>query len=260
MKDTQKSNKEKKKKNKQKKSKAESSFENTLDLGEGLTLYNPLTEGLGFRDRVSDGVYTEEFETATEISADGGMLNIDREEMGDGILNIGEKGELNVSSSNMAQPALFHSGHDGLIKRSAKKSGESFFGAVIDVLLLTALSIFTAALVTEYSAYIFDFELMLAGKAQELGKLLLIFASFFLSYKLLARVFFGRTLGEWSSRHQLGLVKQQHNMMYPLKVLVREVVCLATGVFLFPLLSSLIRRDVGYYFSGLQTYVEQKKK
>jgi hypothetical protein len=269
MKDTYKPNKtsKNKKKNKGKNKKADDSYKNTkdsLDLGDGLTLFNPITEGLGFKDKVSDGVYTMQVEHDPEFdvetTSDGGVLNIGREEMGDGVLNIGEKGEVFIHSSNMAQPALFHSGHDGLIKRTAKKSGESFFGALIDVLFLVALSIFTAAAATEFSAYAFNFELMLSGDLVELGKLLLIFSAFFLSYRILTRVFYGRTLGEWSSRHQMGLIKQQHSMAYPLRVLFREMICLATGVFLFPILSSLFRRDVGYYFSGLQTYIEQKKR
>lgn len=259
MKDTHKPNKLRKNK-KQKKKTAVEKTKDSLSLGEGLYLFNPITEGLGFKDKVSDGVYTMEIKHEIEATSDGGTLNIGREEMGDGVLNIGERGAVTVNSSDMVQPALFHSGHDGLIKKTAKKSGESFFGALIDVLLLVALSIFTAAFATEFSTYAFNFELMLEGQALELGKILLVFAAYFLSYRLLTRVFFGKTLGEWSSRHQLGLVMQQHSMAYPMRVLVREVVCLATGIFLFPVLSSVFRRDMGYYCSGLQTYIEQKKR
>jgi len=261
---TSKNKKKSKKADKERKTSKASQKEDIMDLGDGLTLFNPITEGLGFKDKVSDGVYTmqveHEIEQGAGASSDGGVLNIGREEMGDGILNIGEKGDVLVHSSDMVQPALFHSGHDGLIKRTAKKSGESFFGALIDVLFLVAFTIFTAAAVTEFTNYAFDFELIMSGQIVELGKLSLIFAAYFLSYRILARVFYGRTLGEWSSRHQMGLVKQQHSVVYPLRVLFREVICLATGIFLFPILSAIFKRDVGYYFSGLQTYIEQKKK
>jgi len=249
------------KKNKSSKSLKPDSTEDTFDLGDGLTLLNPMTEGLGFKDKVSDGVYTMEMEHNFEVaSADAGTLNIGNDHMGDGVLNISGDGVINLQSIDEAPPALFHSGHDGLIKKTAKKSGESFFGALIDVLLLSAFSIFTAAAVTEFSTYTFDFELMFAGGVVEMGKMFLIFGAYFLSYKILARVFYGRTLGEWSSRHQLGLKKQQLSTVYPLRVLARELGCLLTGVFMFPLVSSVIRRDVGYYISGLQTYVEQKTR
>jgi len=231
-----------------------------LNIGEGLSLFNPLTKGLGFADKVSDGVYTVQMENQSDLKADGGSINIGYEDLGDGLLNIGDKGEMTLQSPQTAQPVLFHSGHDGLIKRTAKKSGESFFGAVIDVLLLTAITIFTAAAATEFSSSLFNFDLMLSGDLNEVGKLLLIFAAYFLSYKILARVFYGKTLGEWSSRHQMGLKLQQHSILYPLRVFSRELVCLFSGVFLFPVLSTLFKRDIGYYFSGLQTYVEQKKR
>jgi len=232
----------------------------TFDLGEGLTLRNPLTEGLGFKDKVSDGVYTSEMDKDEKFTSYGGVLNIGHENLDDGVLNIGEKGSVSVQSVDTAPPALFHSGHDGLIKRTAKKSGESFLGAVIDVLLLAAVTIFTAAAVAGFAVYKFDFELMSQGESTELFKIFLVFGTYFLAYKVLTRVFFGKTLGEWSSRHQLGLTLQQHDFTYPVRVLFRETVCLMTGVFLFPILSQIVKRDVGFYVSGLQTYIEQKKK
>jgi len=261
MKQTHKPKKSSKSKKKNSKDLKLRATDETFDLGDGLTLLNPMTDGLGFRDKVSDGVYTMEMEHNLEkVSADAGTLNIGHENMGDGVLNISDSGEINLQSIDEAPPALFHSGHDGLIKKTAKKSGESFFGAVIDVLLLSALSIFTAAAATEFTYYTFNFELMLSGEVTEIGKMLLIFGAYFLSYKILARVFYGKTLGEWSSRHQLGLKKQQLSTVYPLRVLAREVCCLFTGVFMFSLVSSIVRRDVGYYVSGLQTYVEQKNR
>ena len=113
---------------------------------------------------------------------------------------------------------------------------------------------------TEFTSLKFDFEGIFELNFIECGKILLVFSALFLSYKILSRVFYGRSLGEWSSRHQMGLIIQQHSLSYPLRLLVREIFCLATGIFLFPLLSSLIRRDIGFYVSGLQTYIEQKKK
>lgn len=254
----------------------------SFEIGEGLSLFNPLTDGLGFKDRVAEGVYTavqvepetdlaSEPELSSEVeepvtesfnikpSSDSGTLDIGHEELGDGVLNINQDGEINLKSSETVQPILFHSGHDGLIKKRAKKSGESFFGALIDVMLLFALSILSVAFIAEFTSYGFNIKEALKFSPKEIGKFLLIFSAYFLSYRVLTRVFFGRTLGEWSSRHQLGLILHQHDVTYPFRVLARESVCLGTGVFLFPMISKAIRKDIGFYVSGLQTYVEQKK-
>lgn len=238
----------------------------SFEIGEGLNLLNPLTDGLGFKDRVSQDGYTSQepesipIKTAASIeSSYGGTFDIGHEELGDGTLSIQNDGALELESVETVQPILFHSGHDSLIKKRAKKSGESFFGALIDVMLLFALSILSAAVVTEFTSYTFNFEKLLAFKPVEIGKFLIVFSAYFLSYKILTRVLFGRTLGEWSSRHQLGLVLHQHDVTYPFRVLAREVVCLLTGIFFFPLISSVIKKDIGFYVSGLHTYIEQKK-
>lgn len=228
-------------------------------MDEGLAGIKSLTRGLGFKDRVSEGVYTIEMERGDDVNSDGGTLDIGKEELGDGILNIEANGELRLQNSEAVQPILFHSGHDGLVKKTAKKSGESLLGAIIDVLLSVAFTIFTVALLTEFTKYTFNFEKLIILDLNEVGKLGLAFATYFLLYKIFTRVFFGRTLGEWSSRHQLGLLTQQYRVFYPVQVLLRELVCLGTGIFILPLISIFLRRDMGYYFSGLQTYIEQKK-
>ncbi len=229
------------------------------DLGEGLAEIKPLTRGLGFKDRVSEGVYTIEMDSVETVGADGGTLDIGHENFGDGVLNIDPEGELKLETSETVQPILFHSGHDGLIKRTAKKSGESLLGAFIDTLLVLAVTILTVAVLTEFTRFFFDFEKIAKLNLNELGKVGVVFSAYFLSYRIFTRVFFGKTLGEWSSRHQLGLLLQQNKVVYPFQVLAREIVCLGTAVFLLPVLSAVLKKDVGYYFSGLQTYIEQKK-
>lgn len=228
-------------------------------MDEGLAEVKPLTKGLGFKDRVSEGVYTVEMESSLESGSDGGTLDIGNEEMGDGVLNISSDGGIKIQSAESVQPILFHSGHDGLIKKTAKKSGESVLGAFIDVLFICAFTILTMAILTEFTKYNFDFEAIAMFNRNEIGKLLVVFVAYFLSYKVFTRVFFGKTLGEWSSRHQLGLLNQQHKMVYPFQVIAREVVCVCTGIFTLPIISMFIKKDIGFYISGLQTYIEQKK-
>ncbi len=230
------------------------------DLFEGVddsvSFIKPMTDGLGFKDRVSEGVYTDE---VYDPASDCGIVDLGQGKASHGTINIEASGELRVREPLGAQPILFHSGHDGLIKKTAKKSGESVFGAFIDVLLVFSFSIFTLAFLMELTSFSLSVSKMLAFDQNELGKVLIVFSAFFLSYKVGARVFYGKTLGEWSSRHQLGLLREQYKFYYPLQVLFRELVCLATGVFLLPVLSSVLGLDIGVYFSGLQTYMEQKK-
>jgi hypothetical protein len=220
----------------------------------------PLTSGLGFKDKVSDGVYTMEVENNASLFSDAGTLDIGGEEMGDGVLNIKSDGELQLETAESIQPILFHSGHDGLIKRSAKKSGESLFGALIDFLLVGALAILTSAILTEFSAFKFNLDQVVALEPSALLKVFTVFAALFLAYKIFTRVFFGKTLGEWSSRHQLGLLVQQHRWYYPLQVFIRETVVLLTGVFTLAVISKILDKDLCYGVSGLETYMEQKKK
>lgn len=220
----------------------------------------PMTDGLGFKDRVSEGVYTVEVDQEYDVSSDCGTMDIGRSDIGDGVLDVSASGNISIKAAVGAQPVLFHSGHDGLIKKTAKKSGESIFGAFVDVLLVFSTSIFAVAFATEFTTYAFRPERLLSLNPVELGKFFVVFVAFFLTYKVGARVFYGRTLGEWSSRHQLGLLKQQHKFYYPIQVFIREVICVGTGVFILPFLSLVLGRDVGFYFSGLQTYIEQKKK
>jgi hypothetical protein len=235
-----------------------------LDLFEGVDeapdLIKPMTNGLGFKDRVSEGVYTMEVDHGHGVSSDCGTLDIGGRDAGDGILDVSASGNISIKAALGAQPVIFHSGHDGLIKKSAKKSGESIFGAFVDVLLVFSTTIFLVAFAAEFTSYTFRPEGIITLDPAELRKLFVIFAALFLTYKIGARVFYGRTLGEWSSRHQLGLLNQQHRFYYPIQVFFREVICLGTGVFTLPFLSLILGRDVGFYFSGLQTYIEQKKK
>ncbi len=232
---------------------------NILDDDQGSSLkIKPLTKGLGFKDRVFTKADAIKINHEDTVHSDAGTLDIGHKEFDHGVLNIENNGELRLQTCEAVQPILFHSGHDGLVKKTAKKSNESLFGALIDIFLILAGTILTVAILTEFTKYFFDFEKIIMLNAFEFGKVFVVFGAYFLLYKIFARVFFGKTLGEWSSRNQLGLFTQRFKAGYPIKVLAREVACLITGVFLFPLLSSIFKKDMGYYVSGLQTYVEHK--
>ena len=76
-------------------------------------------------------------------------------------------------------------------------------------------------------------------------------------YVIIARSFFGCTLGEWAFDIQLGKSEDQMNAMYPLKVIARSLIVTVTGLVLLPLVSLIMGEDVAGLASGTQLY-EQK--
>jgi hypothetical protein len=84
--------------------------------------------------------------------------------------------------------------------------------------------------------------------------MLLLFVAVMQIYVVVARSFFGRTLGEWTFDHQMGSIEQQASPFYPLKVAWRSIIITLTGVVVLPALSFIIRRDVAAFLTGLQLY------
>lgn len=227
--------------------------------------FKPLTKGLGFKDTVSSGVYTEEIDgkinTDTfktfNFEADSGTLNIDDDEKSHGDVHVdGEK--LKLKTSEVLRPIFFHSGHDGLIKKQTKKSRESLFANFIDVVLAFSGSIVLLALSIDYLGFK-SVQDMMTQSEQLLTNFSVLLAAFYLCYKILSRLFYGKSLGEWACRLQLGDKKSQEKFYYPIQVMVREIFSLLLGVFLLPIISALFNKDIGYYVSGLHTFIEHKK-
>lgn len=81
-----------------------------------------------------------------------------------------------------------------------------------------------------------------------------LYVAVYQMYVVVARSFFGKTLGEWTFDLQLGDDKQIKKVFYPVQVLWRSFVVLVTGVVLLPVLSIISRRDVTSYLTGLQLY------
>lgn len=82
----------------------------------------------------------------------------------------------------------------------------------------------------------------------------LLFIAVLLMYMLVARSFFGASLGEWAFDLQLGSKEDQSRIVYPLLVAWRSIIVTATGLVVLPALSLLVRRDLIRYLTGLQLY------
>lgn len=73
-------------------------------------------------------------------------------------------------------------------------------------------------------------------------------------YVVIARSFFGQTLGEWTFDLQIGRDEEQFTETYALKVAFRSVLNLITGMVFLPLVSAMLGRDVAGQLSGVKLY------
>ncbi|MCB0413895.1 MAG: hypothetical protein KDD50_06155 [Bdellovibrionales bacterium] len=85
----------------------------------------------------------------------------------------------------------------------------------------------------------------------------ILYLAVFQMYMIIARSFFGRSLGEWTFDYQLGSEEQQNSSIYPVKVLFRAFWVMVTGFVVLPLISLIFRVDIAGKLSGLRLY-EQK--
>jgi hypothetical protein len=76
-------------------------------------------------------------------------------------------------------------------------------------------------------------------------------------YVVVARSFFGATLGEWTFDLQIGKDNEQFTEMYALKVALRSVLNLITGMVFLPLVSAILGRDIAGQLSGVKLYRQQ---
>ncbi|MEM7647336.1 MAG: hypothetical protein AAF203_10535, partial [Pseudomonadota bacterium] len=139
-----------------------------------------------------------------------------------------------------------------------KEASSSFASAIIDSLVVFGLaSLFVVSLVwiTQVDIVMMLTNSQLSGRTLvELG---LLYAGVNLFYFMLARGLFGSTLGDWAFDVQLGSEEERHHIMYPLQVIFRTFVIMATGLFIVPLVSFAFGKDIAFYFSGLKLYTRQ---
>jgi len=139
-----------------------------------------------------------------------------------------------------------------------KEVTSSFASAMIDAMIVLGLaSLFVVTLVA-----ITQIDIIRMLTSQELSSRVLIELSLLyfgvtLFYFMLSRGLFGSTLGDWAFDVQLGSEQERLHLGYPLQVIFRTFMILATGVVVLPMLSLIFGKDLGYYFSGLKLYSRQ---
>lgn len=127
--------------------------------------------------------------------------------------------------------------------------------ALIDSLVLVSLSCFvmiTLSLLMKTSAgQVMKF---IFADQSVLGIFLLSFAFSYWAYLVLSRLFMGASIGEWTCDLRLGQPVERLRRDYPVKVMLRTTLIFSTGLFLLPLLSALLRRDLAGEICGVKVY------
>lgn len=142
--------------------------------------------------------------------------------------------------------------------KSLKPESVSVPASILDSLFVLALSlIFLVSLLLVTGVNVSS---VLANSQTDVTtqlSLLVLFVAVMQMYVIVSRSFFGRTLGEWTFDLQMGSDEQHESSIYPLKVLWRSVVTVATGLIVLPLLSLILQRDLAASLTGIQLYKQQ---
>jgi len=139
--------------------------------------------------------------------------------------------------------------------RMLERASVSFSSAFLDAIVILALSLlFLVALMTvtkiDLAALVLrsglDFPMQISFGV--------LFGSVLLMYVVVSRSFFGRTLGEWTFDLQMGDDAQHLKALYPIRVVFRSFLVMATGLILLPILSWALDKDILAPATGLQLY------
>lgn len=129
---------------------------------------------------------------------------------------------------------------------------------LIDALVavsMLCLFLFSALLVSQFS-----FQARLRVSQDDLRLFFVMYWFLFSSYLLVARIFWGCTVGEWACGLRLGFPRQRFLSNYSLKVLGRFLLVLSTGVITLKILSYLTGQDLAGKLSGLPLILIEKNK
>lgn len=131
----------------------------------------------------------------------------------------------------------------------------SMSSAALDLIICAALGlIFLVALLTITNV---NLNVVLANLNKDIMTQIalgVMFLTVMQMYVVIARSFFGQTLGEWTFDLQIGRDEEQFTETYALKVAFRSVLNLITGLVLLPLVSALLGRDIAGQLSGVKLY------
>ena len=126
---------------------------------------------------------------------------------------------------------------------------------VLDFVVVVALSlVFLVSLLSVTKVEVLSVAFNAQSDLATQLSLAILFVAIMQMYVVVARSFFGRTLGEWTFDFQMGDDRQHKSGFYPLLVAWRSLLVVLTGVVTLPLLSLIMRKDITAKISGLQLY------
>lgn len=161
--------------------------------------------------------------------------------------------KINVKQSTGTRRSAADSPVSNLVAVSA-----SVPSAILDAVVVLALTmIFMTALVSVTKVDVLNLMLYSKQDITTQGSLAILYFAVFLMYAVIARSFFGKTLGEWTFDHQMGSAEDQKKSLYPLQIVARALITLATGIVVLPILSMLVGKDLAGRISGVQLYQQR---
>jgi len=130
--------------------------------------------------------------------------------------------------------------------------------ALLDFVIVLALSmIFLAAMLTVTKTDLgFVLGAMQTDRWTGLSGLV-AFVTIMQMYLIVARTFYGQTLGEWTFDVQLGREEDQRDQYYALRVVGRSAITTVTGLVILPLFSLILRQDLVGNIVGVQLYQQR---
>ncbi len=123
----------------------------------------------------------------------------------------------------------------------------SFFD-LVSVLALTIIFYVSMLMVAGNGLNTYGF-----SSLEQWKRLSLLFSGLFILYYLASRSLFDQTLGDWVFNVKLGNKKQRLSVWYPVQVLARAIVHLASG-FLVSIISFIFNIDITSYLTGLKLF------
>lgn len=140
-------------------------------------------------------------------------------------------------------------------QRNLLPASVSFAAATLDGVIVFALTlVFLIALLGVTKV---DANMVMRNVSTDLMtqiSLGVLFVAVMQMYVIIARSFFGRTLGEWTFDLQVGRDDEQKRESYPLRIALRSLVTTMTGLVILPLFSALFGRDLAGRISGVELF------
>lgn len=240
--------------------------------------FKPLTDGLGFhKKKEATAPTTSEKSTFEPLLKDQGLSLLEEESV-DALLPPlpRKKSRSNLEITQTENPTSaavdeilktlqqnkrldFENGKEALKTPAAKeefqKTTWNFSATFLDSMLVIAASLLCMIILLVVTRV--DLIANLTHPDSD-GFIYMATASLFLGvnfiYMLTNRVFMGCTPGEWAFDQRIGTPKDMQNVSYSLRVAARVLLNIATGFILFPIISTVMNKDILGQLTGASLY------